>query len=672
MTPEGKLFKTMAGGILPDHFVTNSHPWAEVQHIMIRDVAAVSPDEIVASAARIMAGRNISCVVVLENESVVGILTETDLLKRVVVRQNQRAEIKVSDVMSAPVESIEPNLSTFDASLTMHARGFKHLPVLENGRLVGIVTQTDLTRALGCYNTDAVIAEIMSRETATAGCKATIAEAAEIMSSRNISCIVIVEGGEIKGILTERDLLKRVVACQRDATKTTVQQVMSCPVITVPPINSVFSAAKLMERMHIHRLVVTDSDGLCGIVTQTDLFGAIKEKRQREEEQNLRLLEESEYGIYTTNLQGRTTYVNPAFMKMLGLRHSGDLVGRPLLPERFWLNAEERAKFIHELEEAGFIEGKELALRNAQGRRVYVALMSTFTRSSSGQVNGSQGILRDVTKRKRASEELRKTHDLLKEQDRLKSEFISTISHELGTPLGIFKNIVANAMAGCFGILQPELRKNLEMADRNINRLAKLISDFLDISRIEARKMKLRLGPVSMQSVVSEVIGSLMPLAAGKNIELKSSMPDSKLLICADRDRIVEVLMNLVGNAIKFVRANGHVTVRARDREDEVCVEVVDDGPGIQKKDADRIFDRFVQIEKVVGPGEHGTGLGLSIAKELVELHGGRIWVESTPGAGATFRFVLPKSRDASQDQDRSKAIGGQPLAVACKERNLE
>ncbi|MHC4618192.1 MAG: CBS domain-containing protein [Planctomycetota bacterium] len=672
MTAGVKSAKPVAEGALPEHFVTDPQPWEEVQHIMTTDVATVSPDETVASAAAIMAGRNISCVIVAENKSVLGILTERDLLNRVVVPQGGRAAMRVAEVMSSPVEGIEPHLSTFDASLTMDARGLKHLPVLQDGRLVGIVTQTDLTEALGRYSADTTVAEIMSRDMATVECKAAVAEAAQIMSGRNISCIVAVEGGQVKGVLTERDLLKRIVASQQDSANTTVEQVMSSPVITIPTVNSVFSAARILQRMNIRRLVVTENDRLCGIVTQKDLFRAIRQEWQQEEEENLKFLEESEYAIYTTDLEGKATYVNPAFIKMLGLGHSGEMVGHPLLPERFWVNPQERARLIHELKEAGFIEGRELALKNSQGQRVYVALMSTFTKSSSGQVNGSQGVLRDITERKLAAEALAKAYEVLREQDRFKSEFISTVSHELRTPLGIFKNVVSNAIAGCFGTLPPDLQKTLDMADRNINRLAKLISDFLDISRIEAGEMKLHVVPVSIQSIAAEVIASLMPLAAGQNIELESFMPDSELLISADRDRMVQVLMNLVGNAIKFVPANGRVTVSATCREDEVRVEVADDGPGIEKKDIDRIFSRFVQVEKIIGPGEHGTGLGLPIAKGLVELHGGRIWVESTPAAGATFCFALPKYSEASQNQDQSKGILGPPLSVTSRQKSFE
>ncbi|HUT30044.1 MAG TPA: CBS domain-containing protein [Sedimentisphaerales bacterium] len=672
MTSEDKFFKTVAAKTLPEHFVTSSHPWAEVHHIMSRDVATVSADEDVASAARIMAARNISCIIVLENESVVGILTETDLVKRVVVHQRQRAELKVADVMSAPVESIASNISAFHASLTMQASGFKHLPVLDDGRLVGIVTQTDLTEALGSSHVDTTIAGIMSTDIATVECKATVAEVAERMSSRNISCVVVVEGPEIKGIITERDILKRVLAAQRNSEQTAVEQVMSCPVITTPAFSSVFSTSKIMERMHVRRLVVTDNDRLCGIVTQTDVFREIKEKCQRQEEQNLKLLEESEYGIYTTNLEGKTTYVNPAFMRLLGVNHAEELVEQPLLPERFWIDPQERVRFMCELKEAAFVEGKELALVNSQGQRVYVALMSTFTKSSTGRVNGSQGVLRDITERKLAAQELRKAHEILKEHDRLKTEFTSTISHELRTPLGILKNIISNATAGCFGILRPELGKNLQVVESHIDRLARLMTDFLDISRIEAGRMELNLLPVAMQSIISEVVGSFMAAAAAQNIELKSDMPDATLLVKADHQKIVQVLMNLVGNAIKFVPPNGRVVVSARESRGEVCVEVADDGPGIDKKDIDKIFDRFVQIEKIVGPGKHGTGMGLSIAKKLVELHGGHIRVESTPGAGTTFCFVLPRCPYESQYHDQSKAVAGQLFSLAGKQKNLE
>lgn len=649
MTSKHEFSTALAEGILPKHVVTHSQPFVDVRCVMSRDVATTSPDETVASAARIMTERNISCIIVLENESVVGILTEKDLLKNVAAHQGEQAKTEVGQIMSRPVEGIDPDLSIFDACIIIKAKGFKHLPVLENGRLVGIVTQTDLTKALTSYSVHKSIAEIMSPDVATVQCKATVLEAAKMMSSRNISCIVVLQGSEVTGILTQRDLIKQIVATQREPAKIRVEQVMSSPIISTPSVNSIFSVSKIMERMRLRRLAVMDDGCLCGIVTQTNVFDAAKEEMQEKEKQNLQLLERSEYGIYTAGLDGKTTYVNPALMKMLEVQHSEELVDQPFLPELFWDNPGERATFIHEMKEAGYIKGDELTLRNSEGERVYVSLVSTLTRDSSGQVNGSQGILCDITERKRAAEEFKKAHQILREQDRLKSEFISMVSHELRTPLTAFKNIISNTMSGCFGKIHPKLRENLEIADKNINRLAKIIREFLDIFKIEAGKMKLDFAPVSLQLVISEVIGSLMPLAADKNIELKCSVADSRLLVNADRGGMVQVLMILIGNAIKCLPEDSHISVSARENDNKVYVEVVDDGPGIGKEDIDKVFDRSVQVKKIISPGEHGTGLGLSIAKELIEMHGGHIWVKSTPGAGTTFSFVLPKCLEESE-----------------------
>jgi len=153
------------------------------------------------------------------------------------------------------------------------------------------------------------------------------------------------------------------------------------------------------------------------------------------------------------------------------------------------------------------------------------------------------------------------------------------------TLIAEFRNIISNTMRSTLGEISSELHSNLRLADRNIDRVRGIIRDFLDISQIDAGKMKLELTDFSLRSVVSEVIEALSPLAAGKDIELKSFMPDSELVIDADRDKIVRVLTNLVSNAIKTVPPNGHVGVRVKDVGSEIAVEVQDDGPSIEMVD---------------------------------------------------------------------------------------
>jgi PAS domain S-box-containing protein len=250
---------------------------------------------------------------------------------------------------------------------------------------------------------------------------------------------------------------------------------------------------------------------------------------------------------------------------------------------------------------------------------------------------------RDITQAKNAEAELIKANQILKEHDRLKSEFVSTVSHELRTPLCIFKNIVSNAMAGVMGKVSHRLYESLKTADKSIDRLSRIVADFLDISKIESGIMNLDRTPLSIQLLVTEVVNSLRALASAKGIELNTDMCREEILVNADRDRVVQVLTNLLGNAVKFIPTGCRINVIVCNRREEVEVAVQDNGPGLSKEDMEKVFDRFVQVHNLKGAGQHGTGLGLTIAKELIEMHGGRIWVESTPGRGCCFYFTLPK-----------------------------
>ncbi len=256
---------------------------------------------------------------------------------------------------------------------------------------------------------------------------------------------------------------------------------------------------------------------------------------------------------------------------------------------------------------------------------------------------------RDVTDVKRAERDLIAANEVLRKHDRLKSEFVSTVSHELRTPLCIFKNIISNALAGVMGKLSNKLIENLRMADKSVDRLSRIIGDFLDISKIESGTLQLHRSVFAIQSVIEEVVTVLQALGAAKSIRITRDLPETPIEIDADRDRIIQVLTNLVGNAIKFISVDGQIRVEVIDQVDQVEVSVHDNGPGLTQDEMTRIFDRFVQVHKISGAGEHGTGLGLAIAKTLVEMHNGRIGVDSIPGRGSRFFFLLPKQRPDSQ-----------------------
>ena len=265
------------------------------------------------------------------------------------------------------------------------------------------------------------------------------------------------------------------------------------------------------------------------------------------------------------------------------------------------------------------------------------------------------GLVFDITVRKRTETELMRVNHELRENSRLQNEFVSTVSHELRTPLFIFKNIVSNAMAGVFGSINSKLHKNLEMADDMIDRLSRIISDFLDCSRLEARAMQLYCKSASMQEIVSETVESFVDVAMSKKLKIQTILPSKPLMVNVDRDRMVQVLTNLIGNAIKFSDKSGIIKIFVNDNLNEVEVAVQDQGPGIDQADIGKLFSRFVQVNKIYDKGQGGTGLGLSIAKELIELHKGRIWVDSKLGQGSCFSFVIPQYVEQENAETENK-----------------
>jgi CBS domain-containing protein len=262
-----------------------------VGEIMSKDVVTATPDDTILSVAQKMSEQSISCVVVTCNGRVVGILTEKDMLNAVARGGTELHRLAVSERMSRPVDTISADMSILEADRIMEVKCIRRLPVVENGRLAGIVTQTDVTRALISLDSLGCVSDIMTTQVATVHIDATAMEAARMMSCSNVACLIVVHEEEIAGILTEKDLLKRIVALQKDPAQTRVVDVMSLPVVTVPPSCSILDAIKKMETMHLHRLLVTDGKAICGVITQTDIMRAVRRFSEARESQQ-RLVEE--------------------------------------------------------------------------------------------------------------------------------------------------------------------------------------------------------------------------------------------------------------------------------------------------------------------------------------------------------------------------------------------
>jgi signal transduction histidine kinase len=267
-------------------------------------------------------------------------------------------------------------------------------------------------------------------------------------------------------------------------------------------------------------------------------------------------------------------------------------------------------------------------------------LAEEFNKMGENLRGAYDGLERKVVERTR---DLAMANERLEELDRLKSDFVSNVSHELRTPLTAIKGAVDLVLREVAGPLTEKQSHYLTRVRSNTQHLAGLINDLLDLSKIESGKIEVESCRVSLGGLVHEVMETLRPVAAQKIIALEASLSEPSIMVWADRAKVNQVLMNLVGNAIKFTPAQGRVAVSAsRDGKESVQVSVSDSGPGIPPHEKEMIFDKFYQIAQVGDVKPKGTGLGLAICRALVELHGGKIWVEPEPSGGSIFHFTLP------------------------------
>jgi signal transduction histidine kinase len=240
-----------------------------------------------------------------------------------------------------------------------------------------------------------------------------------------------------------------------------------------------------------------------------------------------------------------------------------------------------------------------------------------------------------------ACEELRELYKRLEDASRHKSQFLANMSHELRTPLNAILGFGELMLDGVYGDVPDRMRAPLERMQSNGKHLLGLINDVLDLSKIEAGQLNLTLADYSVDELVRGVYGSVESLAAEKKLSISMRVPSGLPPARGDERRLAQALLNLVGNAIKFTD-KGEVAIEVAARDDSLTFSVRDTGPGIAEADQAKIFDEFQQVDSSITKAKSGSGLGLAIARRIVEMHGGRIWVDSRTGRGATFSFTAP------------------------------
>lgn len=230
----------------------------------------------------------------------------------------------------------------------------------------------------------------------------------------------------------------------------------------------------------------------------------------------------------------------------------------------------------------------------------------------------------------------------VKTLDRMKEEFISNVSHELRTPLTVAKGSIDLVLDSELNEKQKEI---LSMGKTSLLRLNRLISDLIEIAKMEEHPV-LRLENVALDSMIRQCIYEIKPIAEQDNINIKVQLQENLPALRADREKLQQVFFNLLSNAIKFNKRNGKIIVEASQNDGVMEVSIADTGIGIPREHLDKIFDRFYQVDGSTTRKYVGTGLGLAIVKKAVEMHGGKIWVESELDNGSKFTFTLPMQRN--------------------------
>jgi len=361
----------------------------------------------------------------------------------------------------------------------------------------------------------------------------------------------------------------------------------------------------------------------------------IEHSLKKSEEKYRSLVESTDDSVYMVDWDCNYLYVNPKHMARLGI---GDYRGRGYWDCHFSTETDIFKKSVRRVYETGKPEQYEHEYRG----KWFMRSLSPLKEPETKKVVAVTVLSSDITVRKKV-EEIRNENERLIIANRSKSEFIANMSHELRTPLNSiigFSELLKQKMRGELNKKQERYVENVLNSSRF---LLNLINDILDISKVEAGKIELIIERVSVPIVISETLTLLKERASQNKVELVKELDPELDFIEADKQRVKQILFNLLNNAIKFSKTEGGIVkVISKKEGNTAMISICDTGIGLREEDLGKLFKEFEQISPEITRKYGGTGLGLAISKKLVELHGGNIIVESEYGEGSTFTFTLP------------------------------
>ena len=428
--------------------------------------------------------------------------------------------------------------------------------------------------------------------------------------------------------LTRRILTFTIVSC---LVVVIIALVVSQRIVT--PIMRVARAARAIGQGDFNQKIPVTSSNEVGVLA--DEFNSMRRhlatavgKLTAEEKKMSAIVNSLAEGLILVDGDNRVLHINPAAEYLLNV--SADQIGEDFTQI---IRDVELTKVLKD-SQSQISQNKsaisEVNVGNDGTKRVVRVVASPFL-DENGCSLGTVYVFDDITREK--------------EIDQMKSDFISLVSHELRTPLTSIIGFVSFILDGKTGPINEKQQNSLIRVQRQSKRLAALISDLLDVSRIESGRIQMNQEPIILLEIANQRIEEIRPQADAKVIRLNFVAPDSLPAILGDEARIGQAFTNLIGNAIKFTPDNGEITVKLKVDGNLLHVEVIDTGPGIPVEERQKIFEKFYQRSDIHTRQKGGSGLGLSITKSIVEAHGGRLWVDDGDhGKGSNFQFVLPLS----------------------------
>jgi signal transduction histidine kinase len=548
-----------------------------------------------------------SCVLVVENGQLLGILTERDIV-RLSAQQCLLENLTIREVMIHPVVTLCESAFTdvLSAINLLQQRRIRHLPIInEQNGLVGLLTNESLGQS-SCHVEFLrlrLVSEVMTPKVVSAQPESSMLEIAKLMATNRVSSVVIVQasGSPVNshqipvGIVTERDLVQ-FQALGLNLETCLARTVMSTPIFTVKVDDSLWTVWQIIEQRWIRRLAVTGDRGeLLGIVTQTSLLQALNPlelyKLAEVLEKKLVLLESENIRL----LQNRTVELEQQIADQV--RESTQALEQ--------LNAE--------LEQR--VEQRTAELQERETK-------------------------------------LTESNQQLARATRLKDEFLANMSHELRTPLNAVLGMTEGLQEQVFGPINNQQLKALQTIERSGSHLLELINDILDLAKIESGQVELKYEPTAINLICQASLNFIRQQALKKRIQLEIKLLPNLPDLLVDERRIRQVLINLLSNAVKFTPEGGCITLEVIELpldlstdllpQQFIRIAVSDTGIGIASENISRLFQPFIQIDSALNRQYSGTGLGLSLVKHLVELHGGSVGLTSVLGKGSCFTIDLP------------------------------